>query len=287
MTQPAVNTNLEAPGTGNQDKVREQLRRRRQIEAIQIFTIRLLFILGLFGLWEYGSGRWFDTFIFSKPSDIWVRTIEMIVSGELWRHVRATFVEIGIGYPVGSILGLATGYIFGRYRFLAKTFEPIIVALYGIPRTAIAPIFIIALGVGIESKVAIVILMTFFLTFFNTYSGMRQVDHEFINLARLMGANETTVTFRIILPYISPYVMVGLKTSVPQSVIGATVGEFIASYEGLGYLIKQAASLFDPATLFVAVIVLLVVVLVGNNLLDRIERWAMRWKPPTELHTDS
>lgn len=206
----------------------------------------------------------------------------MATDGTLWNHIRVTFTEIGVGYPIGSLLGLTTGYLFGRNKTLADIFEPIIVAIYGVPRTALAPLFIIWLGIGIASKVGIVILMTFFLTFFNTYSGMKTMDQDYLRLARLMGAKESMITWRVILPSIFPSVLVGLKTSVPQSVIGATVGEFIASTAGLGYLIRRSAQLFDAGALFVGVLALLIIVLVLNNVLDRLEGVVMRWRPVAE-----
>lgn len=249
--------------------------RRRWVILVLRFTV----IFGFLGLWEYAAGRWIEEFISSKPSAVAVAFWETLMSGELTRHTRVTLTELAIGYPIGSLSGIATGYALGRSKVLAGIFEPLILGLYGIPRTALAPLFIIWLGIGIWSKVGVVILMTFFLTFFNTYSGILHMDKEFVNLARLMGAKERIITFRVILPSIFPYVFVGLKTAIPQAVIGAVVGEFIASSEGIGYYIRRAAALFDPAGLWVGVLVLLVSVLLSNYAVERLERRLMRWRP--------
>lgn len=244
-----------------------------------IWTLRLA-VIGLFlGLWEYAAGRWVEEFIISRPTAVTVAFWEALRSGELWRHTKVTTLELAIGYPIGSLGGIVVGYALGRSKVLAGIFEPLILGLYGVPRTALAPLFIIWLGIGIWSKVGVVIMMTFFLTFFNTYSGILHMDKEFVNLARLMGAKEGTITFRVILPSIFPYVFVGLKTAIPQAVIGAVVGEFIASSEGIGFYIRRAAALFDPAGLWVGVLVLLISVLLTNAAVERIEKWLMRWKP--------
>lgn len=261
------------------------LQRHRRAHALTVLAIRTAFIAGVLILWQLAALEFpREKFIISSPLDIVVRFGEMGRSGELWRHTKVTVEEVAIGYAIGSVCGIATGFLFGRSRMLAEIFEPIIVGLYGIPRTALAPLFIIWLGIGIESKVGIVILMTFFLTFFNTYSGIKAVDRDLVNLARLMGASEWVIIRRVILPAISPAVMLGLKTSVPQAVIGATVGEFIVSTAGLGYLIRQAAGFFDAGGLYVGVVVLLALVLVANYLLDGLERHLLRWRPPAEEH---
>ena len=111
-----------------------------------------------------------------------------------------TFQEIAIGFPVGAIAGIALGYAFGRSRLLAEIFEPIIIALNGIPRTALAPLFIVWLGIGLWSKVGVVFLLTFFLNFFNTYTGMRQMDQEYVDLARSDGGQRLEIDLQSDLP---------------------------------------------------------------------------------------
>src|ERR1041385_1963434 len=194
---------------------------------IWIALVRIAFVGGFFLLWEIASQRWIDAFLISSPSRILKSMIAGFSSGELIQHCWVTLQEIAIGFPAGVILGIGLGYAFGRSRLLAEVFEPIIIALNGIPRTALAPLFIVWLGIGIWSKVGVVFLLTFFLNFFNTYAGMRQLDQEYVDLARLMGARRWKLTFRVILPAISPYVFTGIRTSIPFAVIGAIVGEFV------------------------------------------------------------
>lgn len=239
-------------------------------------------VVGFLLLWEIASGRWVEPFLISSPSRIFVAFVAHIQEGTLIEHFWVTFKEIGIGFPLGAISGIAVGYLFGRSRNLAEVFEPIIMALYGVPRTALAPLFIVWLGIGIWSKVGVVFLLTFFLNFFNTYAGMKQMDQEYVDLARLMGARGWKLTFRVILPAVSPYILTGVKTSIPFSVIGAIVGEFIAATEGIGFFIRLSAGVFRTADVFVGIIVLMCLVIVMNKMADLIERRVLQWQTQTE-----
>jgi len=249
---------------------------------VWIFLLRSVIILGFFLLWEIASERWIEAFLISSPSRILKSMIAGFRSGDLVMHTWITFQEILIGFPAGVILGIGLGYAFGRSRLLAEVFEPIIIALNGIPRTALAPLFIVWLGIGIWSKVGVVFLLTFFLNFFNTYAGMRQLDQEFVDLARLMGARGWRLTFRVILPAISPYVFTGIRTSIPFAVIGAIVGEFVAATEGVGFFIRQAAGLFRTADVFVGIIVLMIMVIAMDKVAEWIERRALKWQAASE-----
>ena len=251
--------------------------------ALLTHGLRLAIVLGFLALWQFASGRWIEAILISSPTDIVVRFGEMVRSGELWRHTQVTFVEIIVGYVIGAGLGLAVGFFLAQSRLWADVFEPMILGFYGIPRTALAPLFIIWLGIGIASKIGVVALMSFFLVFFNTYAGLRGVDRDYVNLARLFGADRFQLILRVLLPAASPTILVGLKTAVPQAVIGATVGEFIASSEGLGWFIRRAAGTFDAAGLFVGVIMLLALVLVANWLLDQLEGRMLAWRRATAI----
>jgi NitT/TauT family transport system permease protein len=252
------------------------------MRSIGVTLVRLAIIFGFLFLWEIASGRWIEPFLISSPSRIFSSMVTHFQSGELLQHSWVTFQEIAIGFPLGALVGIAMGYWFGRSRFLAEIFEPIIIAINGIPRTALAPLFIVWLGIGIWSKVGVVFLLVFFLNFFNTYAGMRQMDTEYVDLARLMGVKGWKLTFRVILPAISPYIFTGIRTSIPFSIIGAIVGEFIAATEGLGFFIRMSAGIFRTADVFVGIIVLMIMVIVMDKIAGLVERRALRWQTQTE-----
>ena len=243
---------------------------------------RVAIIGGFLLLWEIASGKWIEPFLVSSPSRIFLSLISGYRDGDLLQHTWVTFQEIAIGFPIGAISGIALGYAFGRSRLLAEVFEPIIIALNGIPRTALAPLFIVWLGIGLWSKVGVVFLLTFFLNFFNTYTGMRQMDQEYVDLAGLMGVKGWKLTFKVILPAISPYVFTGIRTSIPFAVIGAIVGEFVAATEGIGFFIRMSAGIFKTADVFVGIIVLMIMVIIIDRIAELIERRALRWQSQTE-----
>ncbi|MGH7793731.1 MAG: ABC transporter permease [Candidatus Binatia bacterium] len=250
--------------------------------GLGITLLRFGIVGGFLLLWQIASGRWIEPFLISSPSRIFASLIAGFQSGDLLQHTWVTFTEIAIGFPLGAITGIALGYWFGRSRMLAEIFEPIIIALNGIPRTALAPLFIVWLGIGIWSKVGVVFLLTFFLNFFNTYTGMRQMDQEYVDLARLMRVRGLKLTFRVILPAISPYVFTGIRTSIPFSVIGAIVGEFIAATEGVGFFIRLSAGIFRTADVFVGIIVLMFMVIIMDRIAGMVEKRVLRWQTQSE-----
>jgi NitT/TauT family transport system permease protein len=252
------------------------------IRGLGVTLLRAGIVGGFLLLWQIASGRWLETFLISSPSRIFSSMVAGFQSGDLLQHSWVTLQEILIGFPLGALTGIALGYSFGRSRLLAEIFEPIIIALNGIPRTALAPLFIVWLGIGIWSKVGVVFLLTFFLNFFNTYTGMRQMDQEYVDLARLMRVRGLKLTFRVILPAISPYVFTGIRTSIPFSVIGAIVGEFIAATEGIGFFIRLSAGIFRTADVFVGIIVLMIIVIIMDKIAGIVEKRVLRWQTQTE-----
>jgi NitT/TauT family transport system permease protein len=263
-------------------KVAVAARGALSMRGLTVTLLRTGIVVGFLALWEIASGRWIEPFLISSPSRIFSSLLTGFTSGDLMQHTWVTFMEIAIGYPIGAVSGIALGYCFGRSRLLAEIFEPIIIALNGIPRTALAPLFIVWLGIGLWSKVGVVFLLTFFLNFFNTYTGMRQMDQEYVDLAGLMGVKGWKLTFKVILPAISPYVFTGIRTSIPFAVIGAIVGEFVAATEGVGFFIRMSAGIFRTADVFVGIIVLMILVIIMDKIAALIERRALRWQAQTE-----
>src|SRR4026208_372381 len=248
--------------------------------SVNLIRCGIIAVFSLAG--EFASGRWIEPFLISSPSRIITSLITGFSSGDLLQHTWVTFMEVAIGFPIGAITGIALGYGFGRSRLLAEVFEPIIIALNGIPRTALAPLFIVWLGIGLWSKVGAVFLLTFFLNFFNTYTRMRQMDQEYVDLAGLMGVKGWKLTFKVIFPAISPYVFTGIRTSIPFAVIGAIVGEFVAATEGVGFFIRMSAGIFRTADGFVGIIVLMIMVIIMDKIAEAVERRALRWQTQKE-----
>jgi NitT/TauT family transport system permease protein len=252
-------------------------------DFIWLTFFRFLPLFVLLALWEFGAALGVDEFYVSKPSKIVVRLYDELASGSIMPDLQVTIVEIVLGYVIGSVSGVILGYFLAVREGIRKVLDPYLITLQGVPKSAIAPLFIIWMGIGIWSKVAVAASMVFFLVFYNTLLGMRMVNDEFVNLARIMGASEWDVTRRVVLPSIFPYILTGLKMSLPYAIIGVMVGEFIGSRAGIGSYILRATNEFDPAGTFVGIILLVFMVLVGNVLVDWAERHLLRWRPKREL----
>ena len=231
--------------------------------------------------WQWAAGRLIKEIYVSKPSAVAERLYELFSSGEIYPHLWTTGQELVLGYVIGVSGGILAGYALGRSPRLASIFEPYVMAFYGIPKIALAPLFIIWFGIGIWSKIALAGIMVFFLVFYNVYTGVRSVDRELVNLTLVMGANQRQLTYHVYLPAAAPYVLLGMRMAVPYSVIGVIVGEFTSSTQGLGLFIHEASSTYDPAGVFAGIVILLAFVVVANVLAGRLERRFLRWKTPS------
>jgi len=229
--------------------------------------------------WQYASGRLIRETYISKPSEIGKRLFELFVTGEIWPNLAVTGKELVLSYVIGVTAGVLVGYWLGRSPRVAAIIEPYVMALYGVPKIALAPLFVIWFGIGIWSKVVLAGTMVFFLVFYNVYAGVRSVDREIVNLARVMGANERQLGRQIYLPAAAPHLLLGMRMAIPYAVIGVIVGEFTASISGLGLFINYASSTYDPAGVFAGIFILLAIVTILNAAATRIERRLLRWRP--------
>lgn len=230
--------------------------------------------------WQWASGRLIRDVYVSTPSAIAVRLYELFATGEIWPHLAVTLRELVLGYVIGAALGLAGGYWLARSPRAARVVEPYVMAFYGIPKIALAPLFVIWFGIGIWSKVVLAATMVFFLVFYNVYAGVRGVDRELVALSRVMGANERQLGRHVYLPAAMPFIVLGLRMAIPYAVIGVIVGEFTSSIKGLGLFIHYASDTYDPAGVFAGIAILLAFISAAGLVADRIERRLLRWRPP-------
>lgn len=241
-------------------------------------AMRILLGMALLGLWEAVSGRLINPFWISTPSAIALRLIRWVGDGSLQYHLGITVREATGGFVLGGVAGIVLGLILGRSAFVGDIAEPYIVALYGLPKVALAPLFILWFGISIAAKVAFSAVIVFFLVFFSTFAASREVDRDLIHVVLLMGGRPGDVFLKVVLPTTLTWIFVGLKLAVPQALIGAVVGEIVASNKGLGYLIEAGAGQFDTTGVFAALFVLMVISALLHGLLGRAEKHVFRWK---------
>lgn len=229
-------------------------------------------------LWQGASGRLVDSFFISNPLDVGKRLIGWIADGSLFLHIWATVYATLMGFVAGAIIGVVLGIWLGVSPFTSRLLNPYLNALNALPKVALAPLFVLWFGLGIESKIALAAVLVLFLVFLNTYAGVREVDQDLIDGARLMKASRVQVIAKVIIPSALSWVFAGLKISVPYALIGAVLGEMIAANRGLGYLVQFSGSQFDTAGVFAVLIVIALLAVALNFLVEIVQHRMQQWR---------
>ena len=204
---------------------------------------------------------------------------EWISTGFIFRHLWVTMQETIIGFLLGTLLGVTVGFLFARWEKLALIFDPLMVALNAMPRVVLAPLFILWFGLGLTSKVVMVISLVFFVVFFSTYTGIREVDRDLVSNARILGATPGHMIRHVLLPSALTWIFSSLRTSVGFALIGAVVGEYLGSHEGMGYVISYAEAMFNATGVLAGLLVLMAAVIAIDLGLKRLDRRFSYWKP--------
>ena len=230
-------------------------------------------------LWEaLVSARLLDPFFVSQPTEIARRVAAWSGDGTIWLHLATTLEESLLGLVIGSALGIALGFWFGRSPALAMVFDPYIKMLNAVPRIVLAPLFLLWFGLGIWSKVALAVTLVFFIMFFSTYQGVRDADRVLIDNVRMLGASQRQLVRHVLVPSALTWIFSSLQASLGFAMVGAVVGEYLGSTRGLGYVISQAEGTFDTTGVFAGMTVLAIVVVLVSAAVSRLERWLLRWK---------
>ena len=256
----------------------QELKRSHRRWSVKVVTTRVAITVTILAAWQFLSGPVIDEFWLSTPTAIFGRLFEWVADGTLWGHASATLTAMALGFVVGSTLGIISGFFLGRNKFFAAVFQPFIIGMNSLPKLALAPLFILWFGIGLESKVLMTGLVVFFLVFYNTYAGARDTDQELLDVVTILGASRRARLLKVIIPSTATWIFIGLRLAVPYSLIGAVISEITASSEGLGYLLKRSANTFDTAGTFAAIGVLVIVALILNIAVTKAEAINARWK---------
>jgi NitT/TauT family transport system permease protein len=237
----------------------------------------VLFIL-VMAFWQYASGRLADNFFISNPMDVAIRLWDWTISGFIFPHLWVTFYETIAGYVLGSLIGMLLGIWLGVARFMSRLLNPFLFAFYALPKIALAPLLVLWFGLGLESKIALSTVIVFFLVFYNTFTGVREVDQDMIDTVRLMKAHRHQVLVHVIIPSAMSWIFAGLKISIPYALIGAIVGELIAASQGLGFLVARMGADFDTTGVFAVLVVIGLLAVALNYLVEIVQVYQERWK---------
>jgi ABC-type nitrate/sulfonate/bicarbonate transport system permease component len=269
--------------------VRNPRTRRRRSPLARWFRRNERLALGVIGLvgfllfWEYGSRAGFiDSFFFSRPTDIVAAGIREVQIARFWTDVRVSAFEFVTGYVLAVLLGIPLGIVFGWYRRLSYMADPWLNLFNALPRVALLPLLVLWLGLGVESKVAVVFLGAFFSLIIPTVQGVRTVDARLLDVARSFGASQRRIFTSVVGPSTVPFIATGLRLGLGRALIGVVVGELYAQTQGLGVMITKASNNIQPDRMFFAIILLTATGVLGVEGLRRVERYFDRWRPSVE-----
>src|SRR5215216_3340638 len=218
-------------------------------------------------------------FFFSNPVDVAARVVKWFADGTIWKHLWITLIEAMLAFVIGSVAGVLIGFWFAQQQLVAAIFDPYIKMMNALPRVVLAPIFMLWLGLGIWSKVALGFTLVFFVVFFNVYQGVKEVSPTILANARMLGMSERQLLRHVYWPSALSWMFSSLHTSVGFAVVGAVVGEYLGSAAGLGYLIQQAEGVFDVAGVFAGMVVLAAFVIAIDLGVTAIENRLLVWRP--------
>jgi NitT/TauT family transport system permease protein len=275
-----------ATATPADPRVRSRRRRRRLLVRVCQLAIVVLFTGG----WELAvRARWLDEFTYGRPSQVLVQLRTWFLHGtevgSLGYQVWVTMEEALIGFGIGVSLGILCGVALGRIQFLADVFGPFIKMMNSIPRIVLGAIFVMWFGLGINSKIALVIVLVFFAVFFNAFQGTREVDRNLIANARVLGASQQKVTWQVVVPSAMTWIIASLHIAFGFALIGAIVGELLGAQHGLGLLIETAKGTFNPSGVYAGMLIIAVIALAAEWLITLLEKRLLRWRPPQLSNT--
>jgi NitT/TauT family transport system permease protein len=232
----------------------------------------------LVAVWEAaGRAGMLNPLYLPAPSSIWAALAELFADGTIWTHLYATFSAALGGLVIGIAVGICLGVIAAMLPLVAELLEPVMTLLNAIPRVILAPLFVIWLGVGLASKVALSFVLVAVLIFFTVFTGIRQIDRRLIERITTLGGKRAALIRHVYLPSVASWVLGNLKVAVGFAFTGACVGEFVAASRGLGYLLSFAQSTFNSALMLALVLLIMAVVLVIFSAAGRLERYLLRW----------
>jgi NitT/TauT family transport system permease protein len=275
-----------AEGTRLQDPPAEEDERLEEVEGgsrwdvrahPELVTVPLAFVL-VIGLWEaLIPALGVSKIIMVAPSAIVMALVQLLQTPRFYEHLGVTVWETLAGYAIGVVVALVLGTLISQSRLFEKTLYPYVVAFQAVPKTAIAPLFVIWFGFGLTSKIVIAALVAFFPMLVNVIEGLKSADGDKIDMLRVVGASRWQVFKMVQLPNAMPFVFAGLDVGIVFALLGAIVGEFVGAQRGLGYLILQAQTNLDIATFMAVVVVLAAMGLLAHSIVQAIQHRVAFW----------
>lgn len=235
-------------------------------------------VLVVFFLWEIGARLLNNKLVLVPLTDIWAAFVKLLRNGELWKHTVVSLQEFAAGFAIAAVVGILLGLLLATNARIRDYLAPWVAFLYAVPLVAIAPLFIVAFGIGILSKIVVIFLVAVFIILVNTEVGVLSTDPHLIEAARSFGATKVQIFRKVMLPAALPFIVAGLRLGMARALVGVVVAELFGAKAGLGFLILSSSQVFDTASLFVGVLELAIAGYAGVLLLQFAERKMAPWR---------
>lgn len=253
-------------------------RRAKALDLAKLWAIRVLIVVTFCSAWQFASGRIFPVFIVSSPTLVVERFGEFMQGGELLSHLGYTMRACGIGFAIGALIGSTLGLLFGIYESISRVISPFAAMLYSTPKIMLSPLIVVWVGVDLTMKIFVATVACMWVIFYNVWNATRRIDRNLLDQLRLMGANQRQIIVGLYLPSALTWLLTSLRVAFPVALIGAVVGEFVASSQGLGYLALDSGQRYDSAGVLVAVLTITVTAMTIDSILAAIQRKVALWQ---------
>ncbi|MFY4777264.1 ABC transporter permease [Metabacillus sp. RGM 3146] len=257
----------------NSDNLHQNYLNDLKKQKRNILLYQILIFAAFFTLWETASRlEWIDPLIFSSPSKIVLLLLEKISDGSLLTNLGVTVFETILGFLFGTLLGVLLAALLWWSPMLSKVLDPYLVILNAMPKVALGPILIVALGPGFTSIIAMGTIISVIITTIVIYTSFREVDPNYIKVLRTFGASKWQIFNDAVLPASFPAIISTLKVNVGLSWVGVIVGEFLVSANGLGYLIINGFQVFNFTLVFLSLLVIAVIATIMYKAVEYLEK---------------
>ncbi|OEF95838.1 ABC transporter permease [Desulfuribacillus alkaliarsenatis] len=244
---------------------------------LQVLSVQLTILIGFFATWELASvNRWINPLIFSYPSRIWNLFLTKISDGTLLPHVTVTLTETVLGFLLGTIIGTIVASTIWWSPFLDRVLEPYLVVLNSMPKVALGPVFIVSLGPGFLSIMAMALSITVIITTIVVYNNFKEVNKNYIKVVDSFGGRKQDTYTKVILPASFPAIVSTLKVNVGLAWVGVIVGEFLVAKKGLGYLIIYGFQVFNFTLVMLSLLIIALIATMMYQAVYRFEKWLLK-----------
>ncbi len=255
------------------ERLHEQYKRSIVKEKRLVVFFQLMIVIVFFALWETASRNyWIDPLIFSSPAKIWNLLYSSIVNGSIFPHLWTTLFETVLGFIIGTVCGTVLAAFLWWFPFVSKVLDPYLVVFNAMPKVALGPILIVAIGPTITSIIVMGAIISVIITTIVVYTAFREVDENYIKVLRTFGAHRSHFFKEAVLPASFPAIISTLKVNVGLSWVGVIVGEFLVSKQGLGYLIIYGFQVFNFTLVMQSLLIIVIFAAIMYKLVEYIER---------------